>query len=222
MTTVADLITSVQEGIGEVAGPGVQVFSEDRIHKAIQRTFNILWLKYPWEQYRVWNQLALDETAGKVTSATALATMQAFHDLVTVRRPSSDVVITPLPTKLNPYVLTGTTVQHYTSLPVTDADYATKRLQFWPLASVGTVDICHKVYPDDIEDTEQELYLDEDLIAYGAMMQMLATEDLSQQGYALARELFDLRFTDIMSALGQHEIGTVPRSDQRYLTQWST
>lgn len=222
MTTIATLITNVQEGIGEVAGPGVQAFSEERIHKAIKRTFNMLWVKYPWEQYKTWNQLTIDGSTGVVTVTNVLHTLRRFHDVITVRRTNTNSVVTPLPNKLNPYTISGTTVQHYTSLPVSSSDYTLKKLLFWPLATADIVDICHKVYPTTIDLTTQELYLDDDLIEYGAMMMMLATEDLSEGGYQLARELFDMRYTDIMAALSAHDIGSNRASDNRHLTQWST
>jgi hypothetical protein len=59
--TVAQVRDDALTIIGEVAGTGVQTYSEDRVKRDVVRSFNLLFKKYNWDQYSDWLHLELDD-----------------------------------------------------------------------------------------------------------------------------------------------------------------
>jgi hypothetical protein len=132
--------------IGEVAGSGVQEFSDDRMMEDAVRSFNLLFKKRFWEQYIKWYQLTLDGVLGVVTT-NAFEKVLDFEDFAAVFR---DGESTPLPKKTfktNPYLLTGNKVMYWTGLNALDANYVMKKLQFYPVTATGKVVVAAREYP---------------------------------------------------------------------------
>jgi len=197
--TVREVVDAVIGAVGEVPGSGVQVYSEDRIREQVERTFDFVLLKYPWEAYMKWLTLTLDGTTG-IANADVTANIRGLHDVIKVFRDGSDVGLPRLPTFDNPYLITGTTPKFYTMLPADHASAETRIFQFYPLTATGVVYVKTRIYPTSFV-FDAELHMDKTLLVEGVAWMTLADEGLSAESTAKHRELFDMRFADMMKAI---------------------
>lgn len=207
--TLRQIVDDALAVMGEVAGVGTQAFSDDKLKRAAVKSFNLLFKKKYWPQYTQWFQLALDGTLGIVTT-DAFTRVMDFEDFAAVHRDGQSTALSRLPKSINPYTVTGNTVTYWTSLPVSDARYATRRLQFYPKTSVGLVNICARVYPlpasatqfgwDDVFD------LDRDMLADGAAFLAFIGDDLNPGAADTCRQMMEMRFRDIEASLASQPL----------------
>lgn len=216
---VSEIISAVQHEVGEVAGAGAQVYSEDRIKDKVQQCFNFIYTKYDWQHYRKWQQLSLDGSTGKVTT-DAFENTRSPEDVLIIFRSGDNRPLPVLPLLSNPYLLTGTKLLYFTFLSVTDTDYEKKLLQFWPLAATDDIVIKTREYPTSfVPDTK--LYMDFDLLVFGASWMLLADEGINPESADKNEKLFDARFRDIMKALSEHPIDATGTGNQiDFLNEW--
>lgn len=200
---VSQLITDVQEIIGETTGSGVQTYGEAAMLGTARRAFNLIYKKFAWPQYRAWFSDALDELTGAVVTDNLFDGVQDFDDFFAVYRNGQSVELPRLPRGINPYTVTGTSLRYWTSLPVTHANYATKRLQFWPLASVETVNVGALVYPvaDQAWTPDDTMDFDRDLLGYAMAFLTLNNDDINPSAAETNRILMEARFKDITARL---------------------
>jgi hypothetical protein len=199
--TISEIVEATQALVGEVAGIGVQTYGEDVMMKHAIRAFNVLHAKYPWDEYRQWFQLTLDGTTGRVTSNNSFDYVREFGDFLTIQPTGTSHEIALLHNRENPFVLNGSGYpSRYTSVPVTDADWQAKRLQFYPLTSTGTLDICTRVYPAPV-DQELEagsiIHLDKDMVTFATAFQVLAFDDTNSNALDIVRNMLDIRYNDL-------------------------
>lgn len=144
MTTMADLITKVEQRLSQVAGPSVQRYAEDRIAMYIQQAFDYLFEKYDWPQFMNWISVTLDGTLGIPTSN--LSTMQYplknFRHICNVYRSTDDTPLARLPSNINPYKIQPCVLYY---APYNDA---TKVFQVWPHTATDTLYVQYKSKPD--------------------------------------------------------------------------
>lgn len=201
MTAISDIVTAAQELMGEVAGVGVQTYGEDITIQHAIRAFNMMHMKYPWDEYIEWKQLILDGVTGRLTTSNDFDYVRDFGDFISVQPTGTTWELSVLGHKENPFALdTGTTVRRYTSIPVTDASYTTKRLQFWPKASTGTLDIQVRVYPKkitEVMDADTVVYLDKDLLVYATTFQHLALDDTNSNALNIVQNMLEVRYNDL-------------------------
>jgi hypothetical protein len=209
----SQIITGAQEIVGEVAGPGVQMYSEDRMFADAKRAFNMMFTKYQWDQYCEWYDLALDGSAGMVTT-NALEYVRNFHDFLAVHQDNSDNPLPMLPSRFNPHTLvSGTQPLFWTSLPATHAQFLLKRLKFYPITATGNVNIRAKVYPiknSEVFQLETYIHIDRDLMEYATAFMTLAFDDMNSNATATCKALMEQRFKDIMAALSSQPLGNYP------------
>lgn len=205
--TIRQIVDDAQGIVGEVAGAGVQTFSEDRMFADAIRGFNLLFKEYFWDQYLRWSKLTLDGTLGVVTSTTELATVLDFEDVLSVHRDKEEAPLPTMPRKKNPFarLATGQVVLYWTALEAVDANYATKRLQFYPKTSVGIVNVCARHYPLDTLvaswDWENVMYLDRDMLAYATAFTALAGDDLNPGAADVAKNMMEKKLNTIRGSL---------------------
>jgi hypothetical protein len=218
--TIRQIVEDSTELIGEVAGVGVQTYTEDQLRNHAIRGFNLLFKKNAWEQYRKWFRLSLDGTLG-VVSTDSFESVLDFEDFIGVYRDAETKKLPILPKGFNPYTISGTQVNFYTSLHVTDANYAKRRLQFYPTTSVGFVNILARVYPLTAPETqfdwEDTFYLDRDLLVYATSFMALIVNSLNADAAATCKSLMEGRYADIIAGLSDHPIPistnpTIPRA----------
>jgi len=218
-------VTGAQTVVGEVAGPGVQIYSEDRMMEDCIRAFNLSFKKRFWEQYTYWLTATLDGVTGKVTDTT-LKNVRDLEDVQYIRIGGTDNEIPLLPGRINPNALAeGSDIRFFGSLPVTDPEFNTKRLKFYPLMCTGTVDIRARVYPVDRQaeglewDWDDEMHLDKDMLVYGTAYFTLGNDDINANAADLARNMMEARYRDIMAALSSQDI--IISSGSNIPNQWS-
>ena len=71
--TIREIVNQALTVVGEVSGPGVQMYEDDRMKADAVRAFNMMFKKYPWQQYLKWFTVALDGTTGRTNDRTIRA-----------------------------------------------------------------------------------------------------------------------------------------------------
>jgi hypothetical protein len=208
--TIRQIVNEALTVVGEVSGPGVQVYEDDRMKQDAVRAFNMMFKKYYWHQYLQWFTVVLDGTTGKVTTNPFERVMD-FEDFVAVHRDGETQRLPVAPTRLNPSTLaTGGRVMYWTSLNATDPNYAKKKLLFYPVTAIGSVNILARVYPlapGAIQfDWGDIFYLDTDMLVYATAFMTLSGDDLNAGAADVVRNLMEMKYRDITAALGNHPI----------------
>ena len=162
MTTFSDLITQTTTALSMVTGPGVQKYAEDRIAQYLQEIFDVAFSELWWPDYMQWFERTIDGTDGVVTAN--IDTVLRFEDIRAVFKADTDITLTLLPSSVNPFNISGTTVRYYEGLA---EDTATKVIQFWPKTSTDSVVIAARVHPSDFISTDI-VKMDRTLLTNGA------------------------------------------------------
>lgn len=207
--TVREIVDEALTVMREVSGTGVQQFTEDMLLADAVRAFDLLFKRYPWDQYCQWFRGELDGTVGMLDADVFDDTdsyVRDFEDFISVHR---DEESKPLPIlgRVNPYILSGTKVLYWTSLPVTHANYAARRLRFYPATATGFVNIRARVYPvTTLWTWDDEMHLDKAMLSAATAYYALVGDDLNPGAAAAAMASADQRFRDIMANLANHPI----------------
>lgn len=203
--------------VGEIAGSGVATFTEDRMMAEVIRSFNLLFKKYHWPQYQKWYRIQLDGVLG-VSTTDAFEDIVDFEDFICIMRDTSSVPLPIKPSGMNPYALAnvGTAVRYWTSLHVSDANYAKRKLQFYPVTSIEFVNVCAKPYPVSSPltrswDWDDYMYLDKDMLVYGTAFMSLVNDDINASAAKTAQALMEMKYRDIIAKLGDHPIAIGPQ-----------
>ncbi len=220
--TLREIVDSALTIIGEVAGAGVETYSEDRMMADAVRAFNMLCKKYPWPQCTEWMRLELDGVNGLVSTADEFTHVIDFEDFVGVYPDAKSTPLDLLPTTLNPYSITGTALRYWSSLPVTNASFESYRLKFWPVTATGFVNIRAKIYPRERGEAwafDDTVHLDMDMIAHGVAFMTFANDDLNANSADIQRALMESRYKDIMKSLNDQPVTVIRGGDVP--TEWS-
>lgn len=211
--TIRDVVDDAQQIVGEVAGPGVQTYSDDRMFGDAIRAFNTLFKKYNWRQYCTWQQLTLDGVTGTVTSSTALTNVVDFEDFIVMRRQGTNSLISVMPRDVNPFeprLLSGSTPIYWDSLNavIDSAIFVSKRVRFYPMTATGQVNIFARYYPklNEAWDWSDTMFMDRDMLAYMTAYKTLSSDDLNPGAADACREDAQDRYKDIVASLSSHEI----------------
>ena len=223
--TIREIVNEALTVVGEVTGPGVQVYEDDRMKADAIRAFNMMFKKYNWPQYLRWYSITLDGTTGKPTTGP-FEQVQTFEDFVAVHRNGEHHRLPIAPTRINPYALAlqgGARPMYWTSLEATDADYRLKKLKIYPITSIGDINILAKEYPlipPAIQfDWEQEFFLDKDMLVYATAFMTLSGDDLNAGAADVVRNLMEMKYRDVLSALSSHPIPIVDDQMPTGITQ---
>jgi hypothetical protein len=209
--SIREIVNAALTVVGEVTGPGVQLYEENRMMQDAVRAFNMMFKKFPWQQYLQWFTVTLDGTGGRITTAP-FTQVKDFEDFIAVHRSGETRRLPIAPTRLNPFTLTGSNakVQYWTSLNASDATYTGKKLQFYPITSIGSVNVLAKVYPlvpPAVEfDWEQIFFLDKDMLVYATAFMTLSGDDLNAGAADTVRNLMEMKYKDVIAALASHDI----------------
>jgi len=213
--TIRQVVDDALTVVGEVAGAGVQAFSEDILFNNCIRGFDLLFKKYPWDQYTDWFSLTLDGVTGKITT-TPFANVRDPEDIISVRMDKS---INPLPVlgqRQNPFNITGTTPRFWKTLVATDADYETKRFKIYPVTATGTINVQARIYPKATGvdwDWEDVMYLDKLMLVAATAYQALTSDETNPQAAEAQRLMMEARFSDIKALLADHPISSSSQPD---------
>lgn len=207
--TFRQIVDDAQVLIGEVSGVGTQEFSDDRMFADAIRGFNTMFKKCFWHPYRSWVTVVLDGVLG-IPTTDAFTQVIDFDDIRFVHR-AGEVTSLPILTEAtNPNTITGTRARFWTSLNATNANYAGRKLQIYPLASIGSIDVMVRKYPLTAPATEFDwqdiIYLDRDLLVYATAFMTLMGDGLNSEAAGVVKALLDGRYVDITSGLANHRI----------------
>lgn len=197
--------------VGEVTGPGVQVYEDDRMKADAIRAFNMMFKKYNWTQYLRWYSVVLDGTTGKPTTGP-FEQVKDFEDFLAVHRNGESYRLPIAPTRMNPYASpgSGAGAMYWTSLSATDADYALKKIKVYPVTSIGSINVLAKEYPLIPPATQfdwgQEFFLDKDMLVYATAFMTLSGDDLNAGAADVVQNLMEMRYRDVLSSLSSHPI----------------
>lgn len=223
--TVRQIVDDALEIVGEVAGAGVQTYEEDIMRKAAVRAFNVLFKKYEWRHYLKWYQFTLDGTLGIITT-DSLESVLDFEDILGVWRDGEIRPLPVFPRNFNPYAMgtNNSKVLYWDSLHVTDANYTKRKIQFYPVQSVGLINVHARVYPLATLATNWDwsdiMHLDRDLLALSTAYWTLVGDDLNANAAEKVQAWAQARFVDIVAGLSRHPI---PISGQTSVpTEWFT
>lgn len=214
--TVGEIMEDAADMIGEIAGSGSQTFGEDRMRKDVARCFDMLFKKYPWHQYRRWFNLQLDGTLGIVTT-NELEHVRDFEDIFFVGKHGNSQPLPIAPFSLNPFTMgTSTSLRFWSALHVDHANYATRKLQFYPMTATDSVDVGCRLYPNLAGGQWIEtdtMYLDRHLLMWGTVFMTLMGDDTNPGQAELAKNMMESRFRDITGQFADQAISFVGGSD---------
>jgi hypothetical protein len=208
--TIRHIVDDAQELVGEVSGPGVQMYSDDRMFADAVRAFNMLFKKYNWRNYCNWLQLTLDGTTGTVTT-DELQYVQDFEDIIAVRKDGSNTNLSIALRTISPFqsdMLSGSSPRYWNSLNVMDPNYKTKRLYVLPKTSTGMINVFAKFYPvlNDAWDWQDTFYLDRDMLVFGTAWATLSSDDLNAAAADVAKNMMEMRYKDIQAQFASLDV----------------
>lgn len=228
--TIREIVDAALTVVGEVAGPGVQVYEEDRMMDDAVRAFNMMFKKYDWHQYLDWFDVTLNGTLATANGKAAKSVespfeqVKDFEDFVAVHQNGFSERLPIAPTRMNPSVLgTGSLVRYWTSMNATDPDYVKKKLIYYPVGATGKLNVLAKVYPlkpPAIQfDWQDKFFLDKDMLAYATAFMTLSGDDLNAAAADVVRNLMEMKYRDVTAALAKHPIpvrstGSIPSTWQ--------
>lgn len=215
--TLEELITEIQTELHQVAGPAVQVYSQDmlvnRVNDAFLTFFDDPEIK--WKRFYDFATFTLDGTTGKATTDVS-ATFNNYNNIDAVYPSASDRRLVNWNRQRNPALITG-------DYPVfvKPTSTAQKIFQVLPLTATGDVVVLGKVLPatfpfDDLADVVPFDYL---AIKYYVAWQELADDGANPQSAENAQSMFQNRYDTLAKNQSQEPIAYNGGMSQ-YPTEW--
>lgn len=203
--TVREVVDDAIKIIGQVDGAGVQLYTDDIAFKYAIQVFNIIHKRIPWDQYTEWSEHTLDGTLG-IVNADAFSYVADVEDFIAIHREDEPEPIPRFLSTHNPYRIaaSGGKAQFWQSLPVTNANFATRRLQFWPKNATGVVQVKTRIYPIErgaVWDWSDTMHFDRDMLAFGTAWLILANDGTNPAAATTNQHLMDMRFADIRNQI---------------------
>lgn len=194
------LTQGVLETIGLVSGIGVQTYTEPKINKSIQQTFDMLFRKHDWKHMCHWVTYTLDGSTGKITGniSSYLTQWQHAREFYV----GDTEIRIPMPVRKEHLHVSGSQPLFVVPLPWDDADALNKAFKFYPITSTGDVDIYIKKKPADFG-ANATVPLPSDLMEYGTAWQLLAGDGINPDAADRAKLMFEVVYKDYVSELTQ-------------------
>jgi hypothetical protein len=215
--TLEELITEIQSELHQVAGPAVQVYSQDMLVKRVNDAFLTFFddPKITWKRFVDYATYVLDGTTGKAT--TNVSTLyRDYHHIFAVYPAESDRRLVSWNMQRNPALITG-------DYPVfvKPTQTAEKVFQVLPVTATGSVSVVGKQMPstfpfDDLSDTVPFDYL---AIKYYVTWQELADDGANPAATENALKLFQNRYDTLEKNQGQEPVAYNGGMSQ-YPTEW--
>lgn len=225
--TLRDVVSDAQGIVGEVAGPGVQTYSEDRMFADAVRGFNMLFKKYNWRQYCDWKRIELDGVKG-YPATNELAYVLDFEDIIIVRNDKSHVNLSLRLRNTNPFtnnLIGGNAAVCWDSINVADPDYNNKKIRVLPITATTALNVYAKFYPitfDGQWDWEDIMYMDRDMLAMATAFATLSGDELNPGGADSIRSMMEGRYKDIQGSLSSHEMSFGNSAGVGIPSSWTT
>lgn len=227
--TIGEIIDLALTVVGEVTGPGVQTYEEDRMRDDASRAFDMMFKKYDWHQYLKWFTVTLNGTTvtsdgmAAKTVESLFAKVRDFEDFVAIHRDQESNRLPIAPTRMNPATLGTVSARalYWTSMNALETDYETKKLIFYPSTATGTLQVLAKVHPKAVGENfvdADRVYLDRDMLVYATAFMTLSGDDLNAQAASVVQGLMEMKYRDVIAALAKHPIPI--RGDHHIPNTW--
>jgi hypothetical protein len=209
MSTLAEIVTRVEDRISMVAGTGVQTYAEDRIAEMVQHKFDTLFDEVFWPHLSVWSQWTLDETLGVVT-ADLTDLIDRFDDIQAIFPENSNSALTKLAsTTTNPFQLSGTTPIHFDALGPDVSNVVTKVFHIWPKAATGDVIVRYRVRPAPYVSVD-EVNFDDQALILGAAYDYLEDDGTNPGATQKMQGLYEARVRQLKNNYNDAPIALDP------------
>lgn len=196
------LITSTEQHLSQMAGKGVQIYSETRIANYLQHAFEMVFKEYFMPEYSGWFTVGLDGVNGLATSDMAIT---SFDDIGVVYVENTEHKIKLAPTNININRMTGTWPVYMGPRLIINATDVKRPFVVYPKTAVGNLNIYGRRHPQtagvpsDFGSTDTVM-CDSLVLEYCAAW-MYAEDDATNPGQiAKFRDLFNKRLTQLQSA----------------------
>ena len=215
-STFGSLIEGVQTRLSEVVGTAANLYSEEMLGAYIQDAFDLVFDKVWVPEYTVFLERTLDGSTGMVTADIADTAddeyIAFFKDIKAVFADNSDKPLPLLPTRINPFLLTG-------SYPRYVSPRAGERLlKIWPVASTGDIHIIGRQRPLAFE-TDDTVKMDRLLLTLGACWLAMESDSTSPGAAEMFQRLYTSRFETEMGNYQNLPLELAAHSTS-YPTQW--
>lgn len=212
--SIREIVDEAQRVVGEVAGSGVQTFSDDRMMSDAIAVFDMLHKKIFWPQFIDWFDLQLDGTTGRPVDATAFNYVRDFEDIFVVYEGGTERILTPVPRNRNPFLIRGNRQMHFRSIPANDPDFIGRRIEILPKTAIGNVQVGVRIYPLTRDDSSPEhdwdwsdiMELDKWMLVHGVAWKTLSSDDLNPGAAADQQAAMEGRFNDITNNMASQPI----------------
>ena len=227
MATLQELSSEVIQKIHQVAGSGVQVYSEDIVEGFLNDAFDIVFKKVFYPSYKYYAQQTIDGSTGKATTNLTSGTeFMQFDDIAYIVRSGETKPLPLLPHHHNPYELGGNVAQYVEPLNSGDADYATKLFRVWPLACTDTLTVLYRKKPKERCITTDTLHMDRLMLVYAAVWMYMKDDGTIPEMTDEYRNLFNDRYQTITNGFGaqgvEYRDGVNFRAGYREQSEWYT
>lgn len=202
--TVQKIIQDTIVMMGQVGGSSVQTYTEPLAMIGINRIFEQLFFKYPWDHLWSWQQGTLDGVTGKI--AGSLSGVVSYMDITEIRTSNTEIDI-PSPNRTEHLTVNGSVPLYRTPLMYNDADYDTKFFKFWPVTAMGDIDFLCGTRPAEFETGNDVVPMEKSLMVNGLTWWMLADDGMNPASAEKAQVMFDTGYQDIIARLGSKKIG---------------
>lgn len=200
------LISDVERELYQLAGPQVQIYSQDIIAQMIQQAFNHVFLKRYWGYFRKREERTLDGVTGQITAP--LTYISDYHDIQHVYREGSQRPLPVLPSTYNTLGMTGSAPRFIT--PSGDANLFT----VYPLDAEGDVLVIGRRRPTADYAMDEEVEFDPTFLVHYVAWSYF-TDDGSNPASALKHQvLFEKRLEELERADAQHAVVLDPHQGE--------
>lgn len=215
-STFSELIEGVQVRLGEVSGTAASLYSEEVLGAYVQDAFDLVFDELWVPEYMVYLERTLDESTGIVTEDIADTAQDEYiafwKDIRAVFPDNSDKPLPLLPTRINPFLLSG-------SYPRYISPYAGNRLiKIWPVASEGDIHLVGRQRPLAFSLTD-EVKVDRLLLVLGATWLAMESDSTSPGMAENLQKLFNDRLRSERANTQNAPVELAPNSSY-YPTQW--
>lgn len=198
--TLRQAIDRTLSRIALASGADVQVYAEEALKQIIQHKFDALFVDTWWPQFYVPGETYdLNGTTGEITGDIS-DKVKRYMDL---RHVWYSTYANPLPrihTRYNPAI-----VNKWSIGPSTDS---TKVFKVFPSSLTGQVTISYRTKPDNFEEEEDVIDMDEHLIVLGSAYDYLNGLGINPGAEDKLLVMFNERLSQLRTEINSEEVST--------------
>lgn len=212
MITLRDAIDRTLERVALAQGVDVQTYAEEQIKSIIQHKFDILFDSVWWPQfYNPGQTFTLDGASGVVT-ADLSDLIKRFQDVRFVWYKDERNPLPRAPVRLNP-----TLIKRRSIIPTSQSGKVFKVL---PSDTSGDITIAFRTKPDNFEQEDDVIDMDDHLIVLGAAYDYLNGIGTNPEEEAKLLQFFDSRYKTLVDAIESGDVAVESYDTSLTSGQW--